>query len=55
MTRDISLRSSEKVDVASVIPGVERIDGTTVRYIADSAEMTYRAAETIVFVASTVE
>jgi D-amino peptidase len=54
MTLDISLLTSERADVAAVIPGVARIDGTTVRYVADSAETIYRAAETIMRVASTV-
>jgi D-amino peptidase len=54
LTLDISLMTSEKADVACVIPGVQRIDGATVRYVSDDIRTIFQASMSIMRIASTV-
>lgn len=54
LTLDIALMTSEKADVACVIPGVERVDGATVRFVADDIMTIFKASMSIMRIASTV-
>jgi D-amino peptidase len=54
VTLEIGLTGSEKADVASMVPGVERTGATTVRFVGASATEVYRAGITIMRVASTI-
>jgi D-amino peptidase len=52
---DVYLFTSEKADVASMMPGVERQSATTVRYTTDSAVELLHAVTSIARIASTVD
>lgn len=54
LTLDIALMTSEKADVACIIPGVQRIDGATVRYVSDDIMTIFKASMSIMRIASTV-
>jgi D-amino peptidase len=53
LTLDITLMTSEKADVACIIPGVQRIDGGTVRYVSDDIMTIFKASMSIMRIAST--
>lgn len=53
LTIRIRLMNSEKTDVVSMIPGVVRIDGTTVEYASDDILTIFRAGISIMRLAST--
>jgi D-amino peptidase len=53
LTVRIRLMNPEKADVTGVMPGVTRVDGTTVEYVADDILTLFRAATTMMRLAST--
>jgi len=55
LTVDISLKGSQKADVASEIPGVQRVGGRTVRFTGDDVETVFKMSIAIMRIASTVD
>ena len=54
LTLDIALMTSEKADIACIIPGVERVDGATVRFVSEDIVTIFKASMSIMRIASTV-
>jgi D-amino peptidase len=51
---DLTCMNSEMADSAALLPGADRIDGTTVRYVADNTVTAFRAFRVMMTLAAAV-